>query len=139
MLVKNPVNFQRFTCFYKSNESLQILSTIAQNESLKIEICESKSLQILKFWTRKSWFANPNLKDSFRWFVSWKQKSQITRFVSICKDSYLNPASLLPRLPPNNRSGTIVWISFYSFRIKRLKPMNSIQVLAMPKNVFGLQ
>ena len=35
------------------------------------------------------------LKDSFRGFVSWKQKSQITRFVSIRKDSYTNPASLL--------------------------------------------
>ncbi len=35
------------------------------------------------------------LKDSFRGFVSCKQKSQITRFVSIRKDSYTNPASLL--------------------------------------------
>ena len=34
------------------------------------------------------------MKDSFRGFVSWKQKSQITRFVSIRKDSYTNPASL---------------------------------------------
>ncbi len=36
------------TCFHESNESLQILSTMAQNESLKIEIRESESLQILK-------------------------------------------------------------------------------------------
>ncbi len=42
----NPVNFQRFACFYESNESLRILSTIARNESLKIKICESESLQI---------------------------------------------------------------------------------------------
>jgi hypothetical protein len=34
------------------------------------------------------------LKDSFRGFVSCKQKSQITRFVLIRKDSYTNPASL---------------------------------------------
>ncbi len=30
------------TCFYESNESLRILSTMAQNESLKIEIRESE-------------------------------------------------------------------------------------------------
>ena len=34
------------------------------------------------------------LKDSFRGFVSCKQKSQITRFVSFRTDSYTNPASL---------------------------------------------
>ncbi len=67
-LVTNSVNFQRFTCFYESNESLRILSTIAQNESFKIEIRESESLQILKFWIRESGFANPNLKDSYRGF-----------------------------------------------------------------------
>ena len=50
----NPVNFQRFAHFYESNESLQILSTIAQNESLKIEIHESESLQILKLQIRES-------------------------------------------------------------------------------------
>jgi hypothetical protein len=53
------------TCFHESNESLQILSTMARNESLKIEIHESESLRILGFG-----FANPNLKDSFRGFVS---------------------------------------------------------------------
>jgi len=125
--------FKRFACFYESNESLQILSTIARNkslkieirESLKIEICESESLRILKIRIHESGFVTPNLKDSFRGFVSWirfvdlfrgfvswicfvdsflkdsfrgfvscKQKSQITRFVSIRKDSYTNPASL---------------------------------------------
>ena len=34
------------------------------------------------------------LKDSFRGFVLYKLKSQITRFVLIRKDSYTNPASL---------------------------------------------
>ncbi len=68
-LVTNPVNFQRFTCFYESNKSLQILSTIARNESLKIEICKSESLRILKFWICESGFVNPNLKDSYRGFV----------------------------------------------------------------------
>ncbi len=61
-LVRNPVNFQIFACFYESNESLRILSTIAQNESLKIEILESKSLSF--------GFANPNLKDLYCGFVS---------------------------------------------------------------------
>jgi hypothetical protein len=69
-LITNPVNFQRFACFYESNESSRILSTIAQNKSLKIEIRESESLRILKFWTRESGFANPNLKDSYRGFDS---------------------------------------------------------------------
>jgi hypothetical protein len=66
----NPVNFQRFPYFYESNESLQILSTIAQNESLKIEIRKSKSLQFFKFRTPKSGFPNPNLKDLYRGFDS---------------------------------------------------------------------
>jgi UDP-galactopyranose mutase len=69
-LVTNPVNFQRFARFYESYRSLRILSTIAQNESLKIEIRESESLQILKLQIRESRFANPNLKDSYRGFVS---------------------------------------------------------------------
>ena len=60
--------------------------------------------RILKFWTRESGFANPNLKDSFRGFVSWKQKFQITRFVSIRKDSYTNPASLIFLVSPYNTS-----------------------------------
>ncbi len=34
------------------------------------------------------------LKDSFHGFISCKQKSQITRFVLICKDLYMNPPSL---------------------------------------------
>ncbi len=87
--------FLKFAHFYKSNKSLRILSTIAQNESLKIEIRKSESLRILKFQIRKSGFANPNLKDSYCGFVLQKQKSQITRFVSIHKDSYTNPASLI--------------------------------------------
>ena len=50
---------------------LRILSTIARNESLKIEIRESESLRILKIWIRESGFVNPNLKDSYRGFVLW--------------------------------------------------------------------
>ncbi len=46
------------TCFYKSYESLRILSAIARNESLKIKIHESG-------------FVTPNLKDSYRGFISW--------------------------------------------------------------------
>ena len=46
----------------------RILSTIARNESLKIEIRESESLRILKLQIRESGFANPNLKDSYRGF-----------------------------------------------------------------------
>ncbi len=107
--------FKRFACFYEYNESLQILSTIARNESLKIEIRESESLRILQIRIRESGFVTPNLKDLYRGFVLWirfvdsflkdsfhgngfvscKQKSQITWFVSICKDSYTNPASLV--------------------------------------------
>jgi hypothetical protein len=83
------------TCFHKSNESSRILSTMARNKSLKIKIREFKSLRILKLRIRKSGFANPNLKDSYRGFVSEKKNSQITRFVSFRKDSYTNPASIV--------------------------------------------
>jgi hypothetical protein len=74
---------------------------MARNESLKIEIRESESLRILKIWIRESgfvsWirFVGFFLKDSFRGFVLWKQKSQITQFVSFRKDLYTNPASLV--------------------------------------------
>ena len=56
------------TCFH---EILRILSTMARNESLKIKIRESESLRILKIRIRESGFVNPNLKDSYRGFVSW--------------------------------------------------------------------
>ncbi len=72
------------TCFHESNESLQILSTMERNQSLKIEIRKSESLQILKLRICKSRFANPNLKDLYRGFVSEIKNSQITRFVSFC-------------------------------------------------------
>ena len=66
----NPVNFQRFACFYESNKSLQILSTIARNESLKIEIRESESLRIFKVRIRKDSDSRISiLKDSFRAIV----------------------------------------------------------------------
>jgi hypothetical protein len=81
----------------------RILSTIARNESLKIEIRESESYESLSFG-----FANPDsriqtlkirivdliCRSVFERFVSWKQKSQITRFVSFRKNLYTNPASL---------------------------------------------
>jgi hypothetical protein len=66
------------TCFHESNESLRNLSTMARNESLKIEIRKSESLQILKLRIRESGFVNPNLKDSYCGFVSEKKNSQIT-------------------------------------------------------------
>ncbi len=74
------------TCFHESKKSLRILSTMAQNESLKIEIREFESLRILKLWICKSGFANPNLKDSYRGFVLEKKNSQNTRFVFFWKD-----------------------------------------------------
>ncbi len=49
---------------------LRILSTMARNESLKIEIRESESLRILKIRIRESGFVNPNLKDLYRGFDS---------------------------------------------------------------------
>ncbi len=75
-IFKDSPVFTNPTNPYESNKSLQILSTIAQNKSLKIEICKSKSLQIHKFRIHKSGFANPNLKDLYRGFDSlvcfWK-------------------------------------------------------------------
>ena len=89
------------TCFYESYESLRILSTIAQKESLKIKIPESESLQIFKVRIRESGFVNPNPKDSYRGFVWWIRFWKI-RFVDSFRtnknlkllDSYTNPASL---------------------------------------------
>jgi hypothetical protein len=63
------------TCFHESNESLRILSTMAWNESLKIEIRESEILtnpdsrirtlkiRIVDSFRKKK---NPKLLDSFR-------------------------------------------------------------------------
>ncbi len=65
------------TCFHESNKSLRILSTMAQNESLKIEIRKSESLRILKLRFCKSGFANLNLKDSYRGFVSEKKNPKL--------------------------------------------------------------
>jgi hypothetical protein len=81
---------------------------MARNESLKLEIRESESLRILKLRIRESGFANPNLKDSYRGFVSEKKNSQITRFVSFRKDSYTNPASLISiKVAPTRTNLTI--------------------------------
>ncbi len=60
--------FSRIRLFLQIQRILT--NPIAQNESLKIEIRKSESLRILKFRTRKSGFANPNLKDSYRGFNS---------------------------------------------------------------------
>jgi hypothetical protein len=75
------------TCFHESNESSRILSTMARNESLKIEIRESESLRILKHWIRKTGFIS--------WICFGNFFFQITRFVLFWKDSYTNPASLI--------------------------------------------
>ncbi len=53
------------TCFHESNKSLRILSTIAQNESLKIEIRKSESLRILKLQIRESKTLKIRIVDSF--------------------------------------------------------------------------
>jgi hypothetical protein len=56
---------------------------MAQNESLKIKIRESRIL------------TNPDPKDLIRGFVSKKKIYQITRFVLFWKDWYTIPASLI--------------------------------------------
>ncbi len=72
------------TCFHESSKSSWILSTMARNESLKIEICKSESLWILKLRIRESGFANSNLKDSYHGFVSEKKNfpNYSIRFIS---------------------------------------------------------
>jgi hypothetical protein len=94
---------------------------MARNESLKLEIRESESLRILKLRIRESGFANPNLKDSFRGFVSWKFFFQITRFVSFRKDSYTNPASLLFRYWSKFRSGEHLVNLLVDFAVSSMK------------------
>jgi hypothetical protein len=79
--------FKRFACFYESYESLRILSTMARNESLKLEIRESESLRILKIRIRESGFVTPNLKDSYCGFVFERFVSWI-RFVKIFFPNY---------------------------------------------------
>ena len=61
------------TCFHESNESSQILSTKAPNQSLKIKICKSWFLMNPGWWTRKSRFAIPDPKDLNHGFVLEKQ------------------------------------------------------------------
>ncbi len=104
-----------FTNPTNPHESWRILSTIAQNESLRIHAggfanpdlrIRTLKIRFVDSFRRHvferfvSWIRFVGLfsKDSFRGFVLWKQKSQITRFVSIRKDSYMNPASLLKLL-----------------------------------------
>jgi hypothetical protein len=40
-VITDPANFKNLTRFHKSNVFLQIFSTVAQNKSLKIWICDS--------------------------------------------------------------------------------------------------
>ncbi len=54
------------TGFHESNESSQILSTMAQNESLKIKIRKSRILTNPGWQNRKSRLANPDPKDLIR-------------------------------------------------------------------------
>jgi len=95
-VITNPVNFQKIRpVFTNPTNPYKSFSTMARNESLKIEICKSESLRILKLPIRESGFANPNPKDLYHGFVLEKKNSQITRFVSFRKDLYTNPASLV--------------------------------------------
>ena len=77
------------TCFYKSYESLWILSTIARNESLKIKIRKSESLRILRDQIRESGFVTTNLKDSYRGFVLWIRFWKIRYVDSYCANKNL--------------------------------------------------
>ena len=70
----------------------RILSTIARNESFKIQIRESESLRIR---TLKIGIVDSIRRSVFERFVLWKNFFQITWFVSFRKDSYTNPASLI--------------------------------------------
>ncbi len=81
--------FKRLACFYESYESLRILSTIAQNESLKIKIRESESLRILKIRIRESGFVTTNLKDLYRGFISWIHFWKI-RFVDSFRENFFS-------------------------------------------------
>ena len=100
-----------FTNPTNPHESWRILSTIARNESLRIQAggfanpdsrIRTLRIRFVDSFRRHvferfvSWirFVDSFLKDSFRGFVSWKFFLQITRFVLFRKDSYTNPASL---------------------------------------------
>ncbi len=89
--------FKRFDLFSRiqwvlthPDESLVHRRTLNKPESIRILGFGFAN----PYWFQKIRFVDSFLKDLFRGFVSWKQKSQITRFVSFWKDSYTNPASL---------------------------------------------
>ncbi len=87
----NPANFQKilpvFTNPTNPHESSLIFSTIAQSKSLKIWICKSWIHINRDFWTCKSQFASPNLKDFICGFVSEFFFFKNALFISICLDS----------------------------------------------------
>jgi hypothetical protein len=77
-LVTNPVNFQRFACFYESNKSLRFANPDSWIRTLKIRIVDSFRGFL------------------FERFVLWIRfvQTKISNY-SICFDSYTNPASLI--------------------------------------------
>jgi hypothetical protein len=60
-----------FTNPTNPHESSHILSTIAQKESLNIQICKSWILSNPDLRTREFGFGSPNLKDLYCGFDSW--------------------------------------------------------------------
>ncbi len=64
----SQTDFQKIPMFSRIQRILTNPQYIARNECLKIQICKSESLQILKVQSCESGFANPNLKDSYRRF-----------------------------------------------------------------------
>ncbi len=78
-------------------ESIRILGFGFANPYCFQKICFVDSLRPTVFKRFVSWiqFVGLFLKDLFCGFVLWKQKYQITWFVSLWKDLYRNPASLV--------------------------------------------
>ncbi len=117
----SQTDFKRFAFFHKSNKPLQILSTIAQNKSLKIQIRKSESLLILKVWTHKSGFMKPNLKDSYRGFNSQTFLKKIRIVDSICKANNSNYSICFDSEGFVYESCILIKITKFISQIKRFK------------------
>jgi hypothetical protein len=100
-LRKNPgfVSYRgsRIQSFFTDSPVFTNLTNPYESLVLWHEMNPYESLRFLS-WIR---FVGLFLKDSFCGFVSWKQKSQITRFILIRKVLYTNPASLIVWLSIN--------------------------------------
>jgi hypothetical protein len=113
------------TCFHKSNKLSQILSTIVQNESLKIRIRESRILTNLNLQTQEPGFPSQILKDSVCGFVLEKKIQKYLICIAsegfVYKSCNLNNVIILGQRETNNINRMIKIIQSTALSNTRLK------------------